>query len=256
VDAVSDDKKHALTIIALLGSVFSPYYARSIDMGDGEPLDHSSMNVALYGPRADAWAMTERDRSAVARDARSLSIGPSSMHWSGAGLSVAFDEITAPIPSRVRGSLRLTPLDVTRFSATLDAAGNHLWAPIAPCATIEVDLAEPSLRWRGSAYFDSNMGAEPLGRAFSSWTWSRACDERRAAVTYDVARRRDEPLDREVVRRERRRRRLTSARVGPVGPHGLGPAAHDPRGSRLITAPDPDARGHAVLRSVSRVGSL
>ena len=51
VDAISDDGQHGLTIIAFLGSVFSPYYKRS---GRGDPLNHSSLNVALYWPRRHA----------------------------------------------------------------------------------------------------------------------------------------------------------------------------------------------------------
>jgi carotenoid 1,2-hydratase len=185
---VSDDGEHALTIIALLGSVFSPFYAEAIERGSGDPLAHCSMNVALYGPRRDAWALTERGAKAVSRAPRSLAIGPSSMEWDESGLRVDFDELTAPIPSRIKGTLRIRPLDLARYSAVLDGAGRHIWAPIAPSARVEVALSRPDIRWRGTAYVDSNMGSEPLARAFSSWTWSRACHADRTAVTYDVRR--------------------------------------------------------------------
>ncbi len=50
VDGVSDDGRHGITVIAFLGSVFSPYYAWSRDK---DPIDHSAVNVVLYGrPKA------------------------------------------------------------------------------------------------------------------------------------------------------------------------------------------------------------
>ena len=188
---MSEDQAHAITIIALLGSVFSPYYAGARDARDGrqaDPLDHCAMNVALYGPRGDRWALTERGSRSVARGERDLAIGPSSMEWDGTELRISFDEVTAPIPSRLRGRVRVRPAGVTGEVLKLDAAGRHVWSPIAPVATAEVDLESPSLRFRGAAYFDSNAGDEPLERAFSSWTWSRSSRPSETAVTYDVRR--------------------------------------------------------------------
>ena len=49
VDALSDDGAHALTIIAFIGSVFSPYYAWARQRGRGDPENHVAVNVALYG---------------------------------------------------------------------------------------------------------------------------------------------------------------------------------------------------------------
>ena len=78
LDAISDDGQHGLTVIAFVGSVFSPYYAWA---GRRDPLDHCAFNVALYGPRASRWAMTERRRSAVTRSRDTLAIGRSSASW-------------------------------------------------------------------------------------------------------------------------------------------------------------------------------
>jgi carotenoid 1,2-hydratase len=64
---LSDDGQHGLTVIGLIGSVFSPYYARARRRGVGDPLNHCAVNAVLYGPRAKRWAMTERDRSALWR---------------------------------------------------------------------------------------------------------------------------------------------------------------------------------------------
>jgi carotenoid 1,2-hydratase len=185
---VSDDGEHAITIIALLGSVFSPYYAGARAIGPADPLEHCAMNVGVYGPRGDLWSLTERGSRRVARGARDLAVGPSSMEWDGTELRIAFDEITAPVPSRLRGRVRVRPLDVTGEVFALDAAGKHAWSPIAPVATAEVDLESPRLRFRGAAYFDANAGDEPLEQAFSSWTWSRSSRAGETAVTYDVLR--------------------------------------------------------------------
>jgi carotenoid 1,2-hydratase len=185
---VSEDQSHAITIIALLGSVFSPYYAGARDRGPADPLEHCAMNVALYGPRGDRWALTERGSRSVARGGRDLAIGPSSMEWDGTDLRIAFDEVTAPVPSRLRGRVRVRPVDLAGEAHALDAAGKHAWTPIAPVATAEVDLESPRLRFRGAAYFDANAGDEPLERAFSSWTWSRSSSPTETAVTYDVRR--------------------------------------------------------------------
>ncbi|XXX78068.1 carotenoid 1,2-hydratase [Sorangium sp. So ce134] len=192
---MSDDGRSAITIIAMLGSVFSPYYARARARGAADPLMHCAMNVALYGPRADRWALTERPRGAVFRSPRSLAIGPSLMEWSGGELRVAFDEITAPVPSRLSGTVRLRPSAPepaalgARAGVALDRWGRHRWSPIAPIARAEVELAHPSLRFSGSAYLDTNAGDEPLERAFESWTWSRALGADGVALTYDVRRR-------------------------------------------------------------------
>ncbi|WP_437531568.1 carotenoid 1,2-hydratase [Sorangium sp. So ce726] len=192
---MSDDGQSAITIIAMLGSVFSPYYAKARSRGAADPLMHCAMNVALHGPRADRWALTERPRGAVFRSPRSLAIGPSLMEWSGGELHVSFDEITAPLPSRLSGTVRVRPsapgpaADGAHHGVALDGRGLHRWTPIAPIARAEVELSHPSLRFSGSAYLDTNAGEEPLDHAFERWTWSRAVGSDGIALTYDVRRR-------------------------------------------------------------------
>jgi carotenoid 1,2-hydratase len=56
---MSDDGRHGLTIIALIGSVFSPYYAWARRRGPTDPEHFCALNVALYGVDK-GWAMTER----------------------------------------------------------------------------------------------------------------------------------------------------------------------------------------------------
>ncbi len=120
------------------------------------------------------------------REARGLWIGPSGLTWDGEGLTVRFDETTAPIPGRVRGEVRLRPRAVNRKAFALDDDARHLWRPIAPRADVEVSLIAPAGAWRGAGYFDTNAGAEPLEDAFSAWDWSRAHGKRDTFLFYDV----------------------------------------------------------------------
>ncbi len=162
VDALSDDGRHALTIIAFLGSVFSPYYAHAThrlrrrgDRGGADPLQHCALNVALYGRPGARWSMTERPAGAVRRTADRLAIGPSAIEATADGWRLSLDEVAVPIVRRIRGTI-----DV-RFGArpahrdVLDAAGRHAWTVIAPRARIDVRCSVPDLAWSGTAYVDA-----------------------------------------------------------------------------------------------------
>ena len=143
--------------------------------------------MALYGHGGSYWAMTERGRSAIQRSEREYRVGRSRMAWEADGLSVDIDEVTAPIPRRVRGRVRLHTEGVCNFLTALDGAGRHQWGPIAPCARVEVELEQPGLKWSGHAYMDANQGAEPIERSFHEWDWSRAeMADGSTAVIYDV----------------------------------------------------------------------
>ncbi len=80
VDALSDDGAYGLTIIAFIGSVFSPYYAWTHRR---DPLNHCAINVALYGPRGARWSMTERGRKSLHCTRDRLGIGPSAIERDG-----------------------------------------------------------------------------------------------------------------------------------------------------------------------------
>jgi carotenoid 1,2-hydratase len=94
--------------------------------------------------------------------------------WQNGTLHFHLDEIGCPLPKKVRGQVRVTPTAVTGQSFELTADGRHTWQPVAPHATVSVDLEKPDLSWRGNGYIDSNFGVEPLEDGFSDWTWSRA----------------------------------------------------------------------------------
>ena len=200
IDALSDDGQCALVAIIFIGSVFSPYYARARRRSAtaGRPMppaeQHVAINLALYRPgRSGRWTMTERGGSALKRTRDHIQIGPSHCRWDGDMLELQVDEWAPPwpLPGRVQGRIRLFPLARgTPAPLPLDAAGQHHWWPLAPISRIEVDLPQPGWHWRGSAYLDSNRGAEPIERGFAHWHWARAAlDRRHSAVVYDTTRR-------------------------------------------------------------------
>lgn len=181
-------------MIAFIGSVFSPYYARArrrSAAGTADPFDHCALNVVLYRRAGGTrWAMTERGRGAVRRSALSLCIGPSALRWDDGALLIEIDELTLPWPSRLRGTLRVRPACLLDKSYALDAHGVHRWRPLAPVARVEVEMHRPALRWSGPAYLDSNCGDAALETHFTRWDWSRAgLPDGRTAVLYDADRR-------------------------------------------------------------------
>ena len=186
IDALSDDGRHGLTLIAFVGSVFSPYYAWSRRRGPAEPTNHCALNVALYGSRASRWSMTERGADALRRERCELQIGSSHLRLAGDAIDISVDEVCVPIPRRLRGAIRLTPTALGGESFALDTAGCHRWTPFAPCAHVDVRLTHPELSWSGLAYLDSNFGTEPLENGFREWTWSRASVPGGTVVLYDV----------------------------------------------------------------------
>lgn len=186
VDALSDCGRHGLTMIAMLGCVFSPWYAAARRRGSTDPLEHSALNVALYGESGHRWALTERARRDVARDAGSLTIGPSHLLWNGNRLDLTINEITSPWPSRLRGKVTLHPEFLLSQAYAIDRLGEHLWVPTAPRCRIEVEFTQPALRWSGTAYLDANQGTNPLESAFDSWNWSRAANDSASRIFYDT----------------------------------------------------------------------
>ncbi len=191
---MSDCGQFGLTIIAFIGSVFSPYYAWA---GRRDPQNHVALNVAVYRPNGHHWAMTERNRNVLARTSASLQIGPSALTWTEAGLTIHFDEIALPRPpdnwwpKRLRGSVRFVPETAVASGIPLDMNERHAWRPIAPRGRIALDLMGPVAQtWTGEGYLDQNWGSEPLETGFARWDWARTHREDGSTVIlYDIIRR-------------------------------------------------------------------
>lgn len=184
---MSDDGESSLVLIAMLGNVFSPRWARARRRDPAaSSLDFSTFNVAVRSGDQARWSLTERGRGAVSRSADHLAIGGSEMRWQGEQLVVRVEERSAPWGSPVRGTARLTPLAASDLVVDLDPCGMHSWSPRVPLARIEVDFEEPRVRFTGSGYLDLNRGAGPLEEAFGTWSWSRVSDAGRTAISYDV----------------------------------------------------------------------
>lgn len=175
---------HALTLIAFVGSVFSPYYAlaRRRRGDDHAPAEaHCAINLSLYRRPAGSrgfqrlWAMTERAAPDLQRSATRLQIGPSGLAWQPDGsLRVHIDEWTVPWPRRLRGELRIDPGALPGVAFALDGSGRHTWQPISPAGRVSVAFDHPGLAWQGEAYLDANHGLRPLARDFHSWQWQRS----------------------------------------------------------------------------------
>ncbi len=152
------------------------------------------MNVCLYGPRANRWAMTERKRGALERDGNTLMIGPSALSWDGGVLTIRINEISTPFFRPLSGVVRVEPLGVNSHIFDLSKQGQHIWRPIAPSAHVTAAFSQPGLRWSGDGYFDMNAGDAPLEDGFSDWTWSRAALSTGSTVLYDANPRNGDPL--------------------------------------------------------------
>jgi carotenoid 1,2-hydratase len=175
-------------LIAFVGSVFSPYYALARRNNSVvNPENYCSLNVAIYSPGKNRWAMTERGEKQVSRSPNEFVIGPSSLQWDGNKLTVHIQERAVPFGQKIAGTVELYPTTLFNFSTPLDAAGKHRWGPLAPSARVKVRLNSPVLQWEGNAYLDSNEGDEPISQAFHEWDWSRAeMSGGRTSVIYDV----------------------------------------------------------------------
>lgn len=188
LDALSADGKIGLTLIAFVGSVFSPTYAAARRRrSDVNPLDHCAMNAVLYNARHGRWALTEYGRSKVLRSPEALQVGTSRLAWDGDDLVVTVDERSPLRKHRLRGTVRLSADGYNARSFALDGErAQHRWHPIAPVANVVAKFDEPNLSFSGSGYLDSNFGSEPLEKGFRRWDWCRSQDGEGAMISYDV----------------------------------------------------------------------
>ncbi|MEO1273996.1 MAG: hypothetical protein AAFV96_00965, partial [Pseudomonadota bacterium] len=103
---MSEDGTRGITVIAFIGSVFSPYYYWQ---ERAEPENHVAVNVCLYGKGAGRWSMSERRADALSRTAAGIAIGPSALSWENDGLRVRIEERAVPHLTRLRGRIRIMP---------------------------------------------------------------------------------------------------------------------------------------------------
>lgn len=198
VDAISDDGQEALTIIAFVGSVFSPHYfrarararARLGARGSADPRAHCGLNVALYRREGRSWVFTEARGDSVRAGARSFAIGDNRIAWEEGRLVARIDDRTVPWRRRVRGVVTLIPAappQANHWSAVaLDGAAAHRWLAIAPRARVVADFDRPAWRFAGSGYHDANWGDVPLEDGFVRWNWCRADAAGTTRVVYDL----------------------------------------------------------------------
>jgi carotenoid 1,2-hydratase len=193
LDAVTEDGRLGIVLIAMVGNPFSPGYARARALGvDADPWRFTSMNVAVYGRgvRESAWAFAERAQRPDTATPDRLLLGASALAWDGGRLVATLDERTTPLgplPRRpVRGRVVFHPATVCDASMHLDAERQHRWWPIAPMGWVEVDLVEPELRFAAHGYLDANHGTSPLDASFDRWCWARARVQSGSVISYDV----------------------------------------------------------------------
>ncbi|NBT40948.1 MAG: carotenoid 1,2-hydratase [Alphaproteobacteria bacterium] len=182
---MSHDKTRAISIIAFIGSVFSPWYAWS---GRKAPHNHCCINVATYGP-GGRFTMTERPGRTTIQTPDSFHVGPSSFQWTDDGLVINIDEYSAPpIPGRVKGRILLKPHFLTSAAVAISKDDAHMWRPFAPRADISVELEAPGWQWSGEGYMDANFGDRSLEEDFQFWTWGRFPSQHGSYCFYDAER--------------------------------------------------------------------
>jgi len=98
IDASSDDGNEHLVIIAFVGSVFSPYYARACNRGNADPMDYCAINAALYNSRGKRWILTEKPASEVQRTRQQSQSGHSRLRFTENGLDIALNAMASPLP--------------------------------------------------------------------------------------------------------------------------------------------------------------
>ena len=182
MDGLSDDGTKAVSVIAFIGSVFSPWYSWS---GRKNPHDFCSINIVTYG-KGGRWTMTERRERHVNLTENSLRIGPSKLEWNGKKLVLEFSEITIPHFDKIEGCITVTPESVNDLEVLLKPDGTHIWRPFSPISRIEIKTNKKGWSWQGNAYLDGNFGTRALEQDFNYWTWSRLPFKDKCLTFYDA----------------------------------------------------------------------
>ena len=122
VDGFSECGQFGATVIAFIGSVFSPYYFRARRNGAGVATEHVSLNVILYGRTKARWCMTERGSASLQQNSECLNIGPSALRATNDGLLIDVAERATPLGQRVNGQIKLRFVAPLPDCFELDAA--------------------------------------------------------------------------------------------------------------------------------------
>ncbi len=189
IDASSDDGQEHLVIIAFVGSVFSPFYARACRRYEANPMDYCAINAALYNSRGKRWVLSEKTRHQVKREDQRFEIGDSSLTFTDNGLDIIIADRGVPLPRKVAGRIAVRPkftTDPALAQLQLDPNQRHQWWPYAPHCEVEVSFDQPHWRWSGKGYFDTNRGSEPLHEGFETWNWSRSHQGNATDLTYNA----------------------------------------------------------------------
>ena len=237
VDALSDDGQHGMTMIAFIGSVFSPYYAFARRSGAGRsarPLRHQRRALRpgrqpLGDDRAAARRRPAARPDAFADRAEPTCVGRRRARHArrrdhGAD---ALARSAAPSASFPTGRSRSRS---SRWTKAAIIAGGR-WRPARGSRST---LERPRLRWRATGYFDMNRGDEPLEGGFADWQWCarRNCSDG-AAILYEAQRRDGSRVDLAMsLRSERAACRGSSRRPSALKRTGLARAARDPQRGR------------------------
>ena len=131
--------------------------------------------------------MTERSSDSVDRTYDSFTIGNSCIKTLDSNIEIGIDEVSCPIPRRVQGTVKIKSDKYLLYRTWLDDSQKHRWGPIAPSASIEVDIPSHKISWKGHGYVDSNEGDEPLETPFNEWDWARTTlEDGSSLVFYDI----------------------------------------------------------------------
>ncbi len=184
-DGISEDRRHAITVIAFVGSVFSPAYAAAKRRGRADPRQHCAINVAVYGADTRRWCFTEYTAASVDRTTNTFKMGKNRVRRTTEALEFFVDDCSPLGRKKIRGTIRLVLGTGSLIPVELDRQSRHLWWPVSPHTTIDVALEHPGLEFRGHGYHDANLGHDPLEDAFKRWSWSRTTTPEHTLVTYD-----------------------------------------------------------------------
>jgi len=239
-------------VIFLLGSLFSPRYARR---RRARPVEHCAVNFALYvGGRRRQWVLSEYPTALQSADA--LSIGRSSFRVARDGtVEIQVRERLAPFGGETRAELLLRPTAPGLGAVPLLPDGSHTWEPRAPRCEAELRLPLLGHVLAGHGYQDANAGDSPLGTTLPGWSWTRVHAPDVTAIDFRLP-----AGERLTVRTGERGSALVRDDAPPAGGTPTGWGLRVPTtlsaGGLEVSAPDLVESSPFYARQVARSGDL